>query len=320
MNTRSFLPFTAPSGVIVDQELAFQEGSLTLKRPWQRWVGTLAMLAGMTVAMIIFWSAFAGALLQRDGSPVMDALKSGLLIFTIFTAIMHLVFLFQTLGLAGNSITRERQNGTWEPLLLTGMDTKQIIQGKWWATVRRQWRNYLKLAVLQVGEMGAASMIALIFARIFNTTSISEMVFPTIWQVLAAGLVVVALTLADLCFTAAWGVLASVGARRTATAVAWAIATRVLLMIVAGVLVAMITTRQVGVGFGLATLIDNGVMFGGDWASLRYAYQSSSHQTIQYVLVALVTLAAYAVVTRFVLVVAERRLTREMAQEPAKAA
>jgi hypothetical protein len=51
---------------------------------------------------------------------------------------------------AVNSVWRQRRADTWESLILTGIDARQIVLGKWWAVVRQTWRSYVHLAALKL--------------------------------------------------------------------------------------------------------------------------------------------------------------------------
>lgn len=51
----------------------------------------------------------------------------------------HLTHLSQTINYAAVSIARERQNRTWDSLLLTGISARRLVWGKWWAAVSLSW-------------------------------------------------------------------------------------------------------------------------------------------------------------------------------------
>lgn len=67
----------------------------------------------------------------------------------LWIVILHIKLTFKTLGLSTSSITREREFNNWDLLLLTGIDARTILRGKWWASVQHMWRNYVVLGGLQ---------------------------------------------------------------------------------------------------------------------------------------------------------------------------
>jgi hypothetical protein len=106
-------------------------------------------------------------------------------------------------SLGARSITRERTGRTWETLLLTNIDARQIVWGKWWATIRAMWGDQLMVALLRFG----------FFAWIIETFSIRfdlpllPFDFPAQpVHVLLFALIGTLYTLLDAAFTAALGV------------------------------------------------------------------------------------------------------------------
>ena len=55
------------------------------------------------------------------------------------------------LALASNAITREYQGNTWPLLLLTGLSAREMVLGKWWASVLVLRRDFISVTILRVG-------------------------------------------------------------------------------------------------------------------------------------------------------------------------
>lgn len=317
MNIRPFLTLAASPGVIGNTELAYQRKLLRVKWRWLRWIGRAVRLAGITLAMIIFGGLVTGALLERDSYTIIKRLGDLVPILLFFTLLMHFVYLYQTLSLSSNSITHERQSSTWELLLLTRINSWQMVYGKWWATVRRQMRSYFTLGLLQMGVMAVSASFSwgFIYSGYYNDISFFR--FPTVFQIVAAGAVVMVLTLADLGFTAALGVLASASTGRTWKALGQALVTRVLLMILVWFIASRFTYEQGWLAMGLMTLIENGLLLTGDLASVRYVSPANDYPftTVPYASIVLVTLLVYAAVTLCLLLLAMARLDGEVGMD-----
>ncbi|HRF99264.1 MAG TPA: hypothetical protein PLZ51_28825, partial [Aggregatilineales bacterium] len=48
-------------------------------------------------------------------------------------------------------ITRERKGQTWDVLVLTNVDARQIVLGKWWASLVALWGDHAMIGFLRVG-------------------------------------------------------------------------------------------------------------------------------------------------------------------------
>lgn len=83
-----------------------------------------------------------------QGAGVLGAVTTHLIAMNIA---LYAVVTMVTMALAANSIQREKQNHTWETLLLTGVDARRIVWGKWWATVRVMWKDHALVSLLRLG-------------------------------------------------------------------------------------------------------------------------------------------------------------------------
>jgi hypothetical protein len=347
--TASFFPRTA----ITRAELAYQHRSSRQGR-WRRWVGRIIMAFGITMSMILFWGEFAGAALGRDAGPIGDKLRIGAVGLLVLALVYHFVLMIQTLSFAANSIARERQNNTWDMLVLTGVDARQIVRGKWWATVQRQWHSYALLGLLRTGAVvwfSASNSRYLLYLmnssynsnygsysgyNYYGYSYISNITPPLPLGIIFVGAVIFTLTMVNLGFTAACGVLASAQIRRSALALGRSIALRLLTILSIFLLVlglpALLGSLTHGavtlwfsvpwmgdlVGRSLLTLLDNGTSVAGEFASFHYTYYnfSTPDSTGFAVLSIFVSVGVYLLLTRFLLGQAQRRTVREQALPP----
>jgi hypothetical protein len=151
-----------------------------------------------------------------------------MLLFPLCVMIWDLWLMFQTLIMSTNSIARERTGENWELLLLTNVSVRQIVSAKWWAVVRQQWTDYVLLALMRIG---AVSLLAFSFDvgfspgrfPYFSYGSSGPVVEPHITTVfltaisivlLSAALIAV-LTMLNLMFTAACGIVAGSFTKRS---------------------------------------------------------------------------------------------------------
>ena len=151
---------------VAQAELNHQQRNSTTHHRWQHFpvIFTVALALG-----VLMYSALqtVPVLAARFGVPAQELdrlLRGGFDTITILTGalimIHHLAFATAALQLAASSISREKGGRTWESLLLTGVDARQIIVGKWSATLRTLWLAYRPLLVLRFAValwMGASS-------------------------------------------------------------------------------------------------------------------------------------------------------------------
>ncbi len=334
MSFLSALLFAFTRSPIARAEALYQARAAPSAR-WRRWLSRAIILLALTLAGILFGAEFAGSLLQRDASTVEKALGFAPLALAVFTLALHFGLMLLTLSRSAYSITRERQNRTWDMLVLTGQDARQIVLGKWWATVRGLAADYLVLGALRAAVI---VWIASSFSRAMLMTGAYQVsTSPTTWlpslalHLLAGGLVI-GLTLANLGLTAACGLLASAGGRRSGLTLALAAAIRTGLLAGTALLILMPYTlaRFSFLGFALdliwldeivprltATLVDNGVTLSGELVVSRFS--SGPDMTRSMIAAGLVALAVYGLFTWALLVGSERRAVRRMALPPRRA-
>jgi hypothetical protein len=114
---------------------------------------------------------------------------------------LYLVVILITLGLSANSVAREKLNRTWDVLLLTNVDAREMVRGKWWASLKALNGDHAMIGILRLGLVG---FLIGVFASKLPQTPHG---LPTgITYVLPLALVVIAFTAIDAAFTAALGI------------------------------------------------------------------------------------------------------------------
>jgi hypothetical protein len=253
------------------------------KRRWTRWLdrgfvlliyGTAFVLFANQILVLFALASGTGGSIRADDLP--DWFRALVAVSVIVALIIHFRRMFQTLALSADSIARERNANNWDMLVLTGIDARKIVIGKWWATVRRMARPYIMLGILRAllivwygaytnpGYYGNAA-----YAIYYDSNNIG-IILHILLQYLLAGIAVFVLTIANLLFTAACGL--SAFNKRSGIALARAITTRQLLVIGFAALTFVLSRLwlyysssellPVMILLSLFTVFDNGVVIG----------------------------------------------------------
>jgi hypothetical protein len=172
-----------------------------------------------------------------------------MLLFPLCVIIWDLWLMFRTLVMSANSIARERNGQSWELLLLTGLSARQIVRAKWRAVIRQQWKDYALLAIMRIGAVSFLAMsfdVALTPGRppYFSYGRYGPAVEPHITTVfgiaisivLLSAVIIAVLTMLNLMFTAACGIVGGSLAQRTSLAMSYGVGVRLLLMIIPALL------------------------------------------------------------------------------------
>lgn len=148
------------------------------------------------------------------------------LMMTIITG-LHFAVALRTLLLAGNSITREKR--WWDEFVLTGLDARQIVLGKWWAIIRYTAGSHLFVALLRLGlalaytqymhkgfnplkcPFGGAAFCHVSYGYFltgngFNIAYEFEPLQPPLWKIVLAGLILVIFALLEVALLSAIGI------------------------------------------------------------------------------------------------------------------
>jgi hypothetical protein len=120
------------------------------------WIAYILLVPAAIVSIAFFVGAILNQFVVGGIHPLSDSLAAllGSLGATHLLAMnlaMYFVLTMITLGLATNSITREKRGKTWDNLLLTGVSARNIVWGKWWATLYALWGDHAMAASLRLG-------------------------------------------------------------------------------------------------------------------------------------------------------------------------
>ena len=323
------------NSAITRAERTYQQRSVKPPRPWRRWVNFTAKWLAVTLSLILFGGLLLASITVRDPLPIAEKLYPLPNILTIVAVIYHIYLMFLTISRTANSISREKEAQTWDMLVLTGIDARQIVRGKWWATIQQQFPQYLLLSVLRIGATAAAAIsMTGIFYR-YSSYYNSTVMLPHPVTILLVALVAFMFTMANLAFSAACGVMASAASKRSVVAIARGFGNQVVLSLVTGIsfiyIVSRLFTYSDYASFitliynailgGAVSLIDNGftlttsTVYVGYF--LYYDQQGSGSPilpiNLEWMVGVVIALLLYALLIWFALWRAERGAVKEMA-------
>jgi hypothetical protein len=289
-----------------------------------------------------------------------DTLFPFTLLFPLCVMIWDLWLMVRTLVISTNSIARERNAKSWELLLLTSVNTRQVIKAKWWAVVRHQRKDYALLAVMRIGMVG---FLALNFSVTFSFGDFpyfsygspgplvepdrTIVFFIATLIVLLSAAIIAMLTMLNLKFTAACGILGGFIALRPSLALPSGIAVRLLLAIILAALIGIpsylglkpdietsiyypdpvLSTIFLILGLMGSSMVDNGSMAAG--LLVRFGYNVRWYSTFRgfrifsdtlrghgpaFLIALLLSILIYVVLTRILLRQSEKMITRQCAE------
>ena len=277
----------------------FDEGYSTRRRKtnrYWRWIAAALRYLGLMFGLILAGGVFTWSLLQRDAYPIYETFGSYTGWYVAAVIVAHFVLQFQTLARSAESLSRERQGLRWDYLRLTGITSKALIRGKWWAVVKRQFYSYLWLGVLSscaviwLGYSNSVRILAFYISRSSLPDLIEAITLPHPIALLYLFAFISLLTLLNLGFTAACGLLGASLGRHGDGGFIRAIGLRIelalfplVLSCLSGVLIptlfagssiAQFLWNPFYVLLGSAVpIIDNGLIFGGALSSVQYQFE-----------------------------------------------
>lgn len=199
------LTFLAVDNPVMRAELKHQRHVMRTSRSGWFWI-VLAVVM-LLPAFLSALTVIVAGLLRINLLPVVFTppfnlvANIGLVSLVIMHFALYIVVTLVTLALAASSITREQTSRTWESLLLTEMSARQIVLGKWWATLRALWGDHVLVLVLRLGFVAWLHWMG------------SSPDQPDPMRLLIVLLVVTVLTLADNGLTTVIGILPPVSGR-----------------------------------------------------------------------------------------------------------
>lgn len=254
------------------------------------------------------------------GVPVRDLtdglrgwLGTSAVVLAVLIMFQHLSFAAESVQLSAAAIAREKQARTWESLILTGVDARQIVVGKWAATLATQWQHYRLLLVLR--------LISVLWIGLGTYTVALYPTFepPPIPVVIVFAVVIAAFPLVYAGFMIAVGLLAALLSNSTTAAVrvamalyAVSIAASILLvMLLLMPLVSAASPRLAAVFSPLfVTPLDGGML------SLIGMVAGQGSPSAEYSLGMILSVIAYALLALLTLRVAQALAVRQRALPP----
>lgn len=312
---------------VFQAELVYQGRDKPRHRRWLTWLIRLTTYLSFLVAFLLAGREFLAALLRFDPRKSVG-LAAGIL--PISTAVgLHFGLMFQTLARSANSVARERESNNWDTLILTGIDAKSIVRGKWAATIQQLWPAYTQLAILRtliILWFGAHTSRAIFYRPVLGLGLNPAVEIPSVIYFGLAAVFVFAVTMANMAFTAASGVAATIGQRRPSAAMSLvrAVALRllvifvVILMSLPAILGSLVLSRAEWprqlVSAVIVTFVDNGISLGSNLVSWRPSFVDNPTLYLSFAAVA--SLLIYLLLTYILLRVAQWQAVRQNALPP----
>jgi ABC-type transport system involved in multi-copper enzyme maturation permease subunit len=253
---------------IAQSEVHYQRFVIERSRSSRFWIVLAALLVIPSLLASVYYSVLALAMpfvpsivtQTRDSLQSVGSITGNLLVvlLVVMTIAMYSVVTLVSLGLASNSISREKSGKTWDNLRLTDIGARRIVWGKWWATLRAMLGDHIMVGVVRVGLQAWVVLLAVALDYTTPTGGLIifvSLLFFTLWYTaLDTGLtaafgILSALPNASVAFLAGIGVLVGRGVC-TVVALAWMLATLYVML-----------TLDVGLGWGM-TLLGSGVYMG----------------------------------------------------------
>lgn len=334
-------PFQLPSTIFPENaisraELTHQQRSARKLHPWRRWLSGIVIYTAVTIALIEFFGLLAASITQRDPKLLVQSLNPLPTLLILLTLCYHLYLMINTMSLAAYSITREKEAQTWEMLILTGIDARKIVRGKWWAIVQHQLPRYTLLSVLRVGMIAAVGIaVSSVFSsypyRYYNYDIQTRLAHPV--TIIFIGLIGFAFSFANLGMGAACGVMSSAFSSRSTLAIVRGFANQFVIS-VATASGGLLFINQLydfritrgGVDGYVATttiplsFVDNGILgsmsFVGPFSASYYEQLPPpvlKPIAFEWIASALISIAIYALIIRFILLRAEQNAVRSLA-------
>lgn len=139
---------------VAQAELRHQRYVITSSRSGRMWI-VLALVMLIPALLGSFYFLVAGLTGPIDVTQLINNLRGvGFVMMITMNMALYMVVILITLGLSANSIQREKNGKTWDTLLLTNIDARRIVWGKWWASLRAMWGDHLMVGLLRLGLVG----------------------------------------------------------------------------------------------------------------------------------------------------------------------
>lgn len=145
------------SNPILIRELNHQWYVMEKSRSGRMWIllAVLMLLPALLTSLVMFVGAMFFNLsippipLINGQSPSLLAVGQALLL--VMSIALYVVVMLVSFGLATNSITREKRGKTWDNLILTNISARQLVIGKWWASLQALNGDHVVVGLLRLG-------------------------------------------------------------------------------------------------------------------------------------------------------------------------
>lgn len=142
------------SNPILSAEFRHQRYIIMNSRSGAIWIAlAVILIAPALIIALAYTVALLFNLIPRQefyNLPNTVHINLGLLLLVANLSLYPVVTLV-AIALGRNSISREKEKHTWGLLRLTDIDSRTIILGKWWASLRGLWGDHLMVIILRVG-------------------------------------------------------------------------------------------------------------------------------------------------------------------------
>jgi ABC-type transport system involved in multi-copper enzyme maturation permease subunit len=155
---------------IAQSEVHYQRFVIERGRSGRFWILLAVLLVVPSMLASVYYSVLALAMpfvpsivtQTRDSIQSVGDFTGNLLVvlLVVMTIAMYSVVTLVSLGLASNSISREKNGKTWDNLRLTDVGARRIVWGKWWATLRAMLGDHIMVGVVRVGLQAWVVLIA----------------------------------------------------------------------------------------------------------------------------------------------------------------
>lgn len=191
---------------IYNAEFHYQRYAIRNGRAGRLWIliAVLLVVPPLLASIVMLAAVLVNPLLPI-AEPVVDAvagspLEAAILVLNIA---LYVVVTLITQALASNSIGRERRGHTWDNLRLTDISGRQIVIGKWRASLRALWGDHAMIAIMRVGFLATQVYYLLDVLPSVGGLPVEWVHMPLI------ALIAIIYTALDAALTAALGILGS---------------------------------------------------------------------------------------------------------------
>jgi len=172
-----------------------------------------ALLAALNVS-IADWAIWENPLVN-------GIIGLGTAALIVMNIALYFVLMLMAVGLSYSSISREKANRTWDVLLLTNVSARDMVWGKWWASLMALWGDHFMLVLLRIGIVGIV---------VVNAEPVGG---PVVMVVMLLG--VFAFTVIDAAFTVALGIASAMSGAASSVSGSIVLAVRLIGMGILGI-------------------------------------------------------------------------------------